>query len=111
MISELLRRNGQHSAELSRLAEAAFTAAELNLDSQPKRSVLVVDDDPDIHPLVAIALDRYDLAMKSAEDGATALLRLHAGKFNLIILDLGMAEVDGFAVLQVLKRDPRLWEI
>ncbi|HYL78667.1 MAG TPA: response regulator, partial [Bryobacteraceae bacterium] len=76
-----------------------------------KRSALVVDDDPDISPLVELALARFGFEVSAVSDGALALVRLRSSVFDLVILDLGMAELDGFEVLQAMKREGRLREI
>lgn len=73
-----------------------------------KRSALVVDDDTDIPALVELALARFDFEINGVGDGASALLRLRSRVYDLVILDLGMAELDGFEVLQVMKSDRRL---
>jgi DNA-binding response OmpR family regulator len=93
---------GQESAVLPRLPAET---------SRPKRSALVVDDDTDIPPLVELALSRYDFATEGVRDGAAALARLRSQVYDLVILDLGMAELDGFDVLHAMKRERRLREI
>lgn len=67
-----------------------------------KRSALVVDDDPDIAPIVELALARFGFEVSAVSDGASALVRLRSRVFDLVILDLGMAELDGFEVLKAM---------
>ena len=74
---------------------------------RPRGSALLVDDDPDISPLVELALAPYNLEIEGVGDGASALARLDARDYDLMILDLGMAELDGFAVLQAMKKETR----
>src|ERR1700676_906907 len=76
-----------------------------------KPSALVVDDDPDIPPLVEHALGRYSLSTESVNDGASAMARLRASTYDLVILDLAMAGPHGFDILLSLKKETKLREI
>lgn len=98
---------GQESAALSRLSEATTIPACLDESLRFKRSALIVDDDPDIPPIVRLALARFHFDMESAFDGASGLIRLRARDFDLVILDLGMADLDGFEVLQTMRKEKR----
>jgi AraC-like DNA-binding protein len=73
------------------------------------RSVLIVDDDPEscafYQQLVASVLPAASLRV--AHDGAAALALLAHEVPSLLILDLVMPGVDGFAVLQHLRADAR----
>ena len=74
-------------------------------------SALVVDDDPDIPPLVKLALGRYGVSSDSVNDSASAINRLRVASYDLVILDLGMAGPTGFDVLLTMKKGTRLREI
>ena len=63
------------------------------------KSVLIVDDDPDIHSLLHAALSPKDLNVESACDGLDALRRLRNKPFDLILLDILMPDMDGLALL------------
>jgi CheY-like chemotaxis protein len=68
-------------------------------------SFLIVDDDPTIRSLFARALSgRGDC--EEAQGGADALRLLAARKYDLILLDLHMPGIDGFAILHVLATKP-----
>jgi two-component system, OmpR family, alkaline phosphatase synthesis response regulator PhoP len=73
-----------------------------------KPSALVVDDDPDIPPLVDAALGRFAICSDSAKDGPSAMARLRSKTYDMVILDLSMPGPTGFDVLQALKKDQRL---
>jgi len=64
----------------------------------PTKQVLLVDDDPSIHDLVAHALrDSADVvAHATAMEGLGAL---EAGRFDLLLLDLGLPDMHGLDVL------------
>ncbi|NDU99692.1 response regulator transcription factor [Pseudoroseicyclus tamaricis] len=66
--------------------------------------ILVVDDDPQIRELVGIALGRAGLAVAEAGDGAAALAAARGEAFDLVVLDIGLPEMDGREVCRELRR-------
>src|SRR5437764_10315015 len=72
-----------------------------------RRRALVVDDDDPIRIMLAKVIERENLAVDTARDGAEAIARIDAGSYNVILLDLMMPKVDGFAVLDHLRRQDR----
>ena len=66
--------------------------------------VLVVDDDPATREVVSRVLAREGWAVAEAENGRVALERLAAARYELVILDLMMPEMDGFAFLTELRK-------
>lgn len=72
----------------------------------PGAKILLVDDDPDILDAVSIVLEAQGYQIATARDGIEALATLKAEKPDLMILDLLMPKMDGFAVCKELK-DPR----
>jgi len=68
--------------------------------------ILVVDDDPDILDAVAMILESQGYTVVTAHDGIEGLATLKAENPNLMILDLLMPKMDGFAVCKELQ-DPR----
>jgi DNA-binding response OmpR family regulator len=79
--------------------------SQLHLAHEP--TVLVVDDDPDVAPLVAAALGPFHIRTDSAASGAEALARLCQCTYDLVVLDLVMADLHGFDVLRHLRAHPR----
>jgi len=65
--------------------------------------ILVVDDDPDILDALTIILESRGYEVVTAWDGIEALASLRAEKPDLMILDLLMPKMDGFAVLKELQ--------
>ncbi len=61
------------------------------------RTVLVVDDDPDIRDLVQLGLEDEGLRVIKAPHGQAALEQLREGSVNLILLDMRMPIMDGWA--------------
>ena len=68
--------------------------------------ILVVDDDPDILDAITMILESRGYEVVTARDGIEALANLKAEKPDLMILDLLMPKMDGFAVCKELQ-DPR----
>ena len=68
--------------------------------------ILVVDDDPDIVDAVSMILESHRYQVVSAQDGVEGLAKLRAEEPSLMILDLLMPKMDGFAVCKELQ-DPR----
>lgn len=67
------------------------------------KKILVVDDEPDIHSVIKAVLSKKDYNVQTASDGQEALEKLSAEKYDLIILDVLMPNVDGFTVLQRIR--------
>ena len=62
--------------------------------------VLVVDDEAAILRAVRTNLARHDFRVDTAETGAEALERVVAGRPDLILLDLGLPDIDGLEVIR-----------
>jgi class 3 adenylate cyclase len=73
--------------------------------------VLVVDDNRVNSLLLGRALEQQGLSVEFAENGRQALDLLGRGDFDLMLLDVEMPELDGYAVLAELKGDPHLREL
>jgi DNA-binding response OmpR family regulator len=68
--------------------------------------ILIVDDDPDIRDALTMILESKGYQVVTAQDGIEGLATLKAEMPNLLILDLLMPKMDGFAVCKELQ-DPR----
>lgn len=71
-----------------------------------QKKILLADDDPDVVEVVSMLLEDEGYEVVTARDGAEALEKIKLENPDLIILDLLMPHVDGFAVFDML-RDPR----
>ena len=65
--------------------------------------ILVVDDDPDMRDAITIILESRGYQIITAQDGVEALANLKAERPDLMMLDLLMPKMDGFAVLKELQ--------
>lgn len=71
-----------------------------------KAKILLVDDDPDILMAMSAVLESQNYEVITADDGEQALVKLRDERPDLMVLDLLMPRMDGFAVCKELK-DPR----
>ncbi|HVR39516.1 MAG TPA: response regulator [Thermoanaerobaculia bacterium] len=69
-----------------------------------RKRALVVDDDPPIRKLLTKIVERQDLDVDTARDGAEAIVRLDGNDYALVLLDLMMPRVDGFGVLRHMQK-------
>ena len=68
-------------------------------------TVLIADDEPDIHTLLLNFLDKKKVRVVSAFDGAEALTKIAEEKPDLVLLDVMMPQVDGRDVLAKIKAE------
>jgi class 3 adenylate cyclase/CheY-like chemotaxis protein len=71
--------------------------------------ILVVDDNAGNRDMLSRRLEREGYSVDTAENGRKALEKLEAGGFDLVLLDIVMPELDGFAVLQSIRAN-QLWK-
>ncbi|RYD29697.1 MAG: response regulator, partial [Sphingomonadales bacterium] len=70
--------------------------------------VLAIDDDPNARELLTRFLSREGFAVRTASDGLSGLEMARAINPTVIILDVTMPKMDGWAVLTELRADPVL---
>lgn len=66
--------------------------------------ILVVDDEPNIREVICFALERAGMTTATASNGIQALATFRTGKIDLIILDIGMADMDGLDVCRQIRQ-------
>lgn len=66
-------------------------------------NILIVDDDPQIRSVLRIALKQAAMDVTEAGDGAEGLAKAASGRFDLIVLDIGLPEMDGLEVCRTLR--------
>lgn len=65
--------------------------------------ILIVEDEPAIAELIALTLGDAGFASVWAASGEEAADRLEAGRFDLVLLDVMLPGVDGFALLKYIE--------
>ncbi|MCS6951033.1 MAG: response regulator [bacterium] len=76
-----------------------------------KYKILAVDDEPHIRRLVQVNLERHGYEVVTASDGKDALEKVATEKPDLVVLDVMMPYMDGFEVLQTLRKNPETREL
>ncbi|MEG8024601.1 conserved hypothetical protein [Sphingomonas aurantiaca] len=69
-------------------------------------SILTVDDSPSLRMAIRIALSGAGYAVTEAEDGVQGLKAATASRFDLIITDLNMPNMDGLTMIRELRKSP-----
>src|SRR5712691_4212628 len=66
---------------------------------------LIVEDDPPIRRLLDKLLARHNVLTDTVSDGRAALEKLRAQHYSVVVLDLMVPEINGFQVIEFLKRE------
>jgi CheY-like chemotaxis protein len=78
------------------------------MSTSPRKSlILIADDRPTSRELLRLVLERAGYDVLEAEDGEQAVDRARSGNPDLILLDLQMPGLDGYAVLAALRSESR----
>src|SRR5688572_29382671 len=86
---------------LARSAAQAMTVA----------TILLVEDNPITRRLVRSTLESHDFAVREAKDGRTALKLLATEASDLVLQDLNLPDVDGFALAAQLRALPGVADV
>ncbi len=76
--------------------------------SETGARVLIVDDEPAIRRFLRVSLSAHGYAVFEASDGQAALSAVVADRPDLIILDLGLPDLDGIEVTRLLREWTRI---
>ncbi|UCC68448.1 MAG: response regulator [Armatimonadota bacterium] len=73
---------------------------------EARKKILVVDDDRDDRKMISMILEPEGYEVIAAENGVEALEKVESEDPDLILLDVMMPELDGFAACAKLKSSP-----
>ncbi|MES2933698.1 MAG: response regulator, partial [Pseudomonadota bacterium] len=79
--------------------------------SQGKRHLLIVEDDAQQRAKIIELVGDRDLQISAAQNGQQALAALHAGSFDCMVLDLTLPDINGFDLLDMIGKEPRLRDL
>jgi CheY-like chemotaxis protein len=68
-----------------------------------KKTILVIEDDPDVLQMIVRHLEHLDYDVISARDGMEGLKKLETGGYDMVITDIVMPYVSGVGVVTALK--------
>lgn len=74
-------------------------------------TILIVDDSNTVRRVTARILQEQGFESSQARDGHEALVYMAERRPDLVLLDLEMPEMDGFEVLERMRKDPKLKEV
>jgi class 3 adenylate cyclase/CheY-like chemotaxis protein len=109
-LAELLGHGDVPSAQEA-TRQTVDAAAGSGQPTQRRGTILVVDDNEENRDMLARRLARQGYEALTAAGGRAALDVLAARPLDLVLLDVMMPDLDGYAVLQRLKADPALRDI
>ena len=97
-------------ASTGRLRDSVYARAsphDCSMDDRV-RAILMVDDDEGLCELMKEFLAREGYEVTAVHDGASGLRAALTGRFALVILDVMLPVLDGFAVLRQLRRQSNM---
>ncbi len=73
--------------------------------------VMVVEDDPSTLDVMRQQLQGLDIRVFEAKDGRSAVDIANKESLDLIVLDLGLPDIDGYTVVTIFRNEPKLRDI
>jgi DNA-binding response OmpR family regulator len=71
-----------------------------------RKKILIVEDNSDLLELLRLSFKAAGFSIATANNGIDAIKKTRSLNPDLILLDLILPELDGFAVCEILRRDP-----
>jgi PAS domain S-box-containing protein len=90
-------------------SHAALSTAEAGRDTRPLLAglrLLVVEDDADTLRMLEALLQGYQAQVCAVRSGTAALQALDRERFDLLLADVGMPEMDGYALIRAVRSRP-----
>ena len=96
------------SSDIESPAIELISSATIESRDSTARSVLVVEDDPDLARVMTAAIENHGIRTFHAMTGSEAILLSRLHQPSLIVLDLCLPDMDGFAVVSALRESATL---
>lgn len=81
------------------------------MTADTNKKILIVEDDQHIRKLFNILVRKDGIDIDEAVEGNEALEKLHANRYDLVILDIMMPNVDGFSILKDMRERPETAQV
>lgn len=75
------------------------------------KKVMWIEDDPILNDIMNRWLRQYDLDLMSADNGLEGLELIKRKKPDILLLDIMLPDINGFEILEQMKKDPELKDI
>lgn len=69
-----------------------------------KAKILLIEDDENITDFMTVVLEKADYQLTIAENGMAALTAFQTENFDLVLLDLGLPDIDGIELLKIIRK-------
>jgi two-component system KDP operon response regulator KdpE len=77
-------------------------------ESRPAIAVLVIDDEPQMRRLLRVTLEAHGYAVTDAATGNDGIVQAAQARPEIIVLDLGLPDLDGVTVLKRIREWSRV---
>ena len=81
------------------------------MDETPKKTILCVEDEPEMIDLIRLILSRRGYIVQGAAGGVEGIRMIREQHPDLVLLDLMMPDMDGWEVYQQMKADQAMRDI
>ena len=71
---------------------------------QPRKALLIVDDDADFRALIRAFLSPAEFSVTEAPDGRAAVRHITATTYDVIVVDIVLPEYDGLELISKIRR-------
>lgn len=68
-----------------------------------KPLILIVEDDPSVRNLMVTTLKTHDYRYLTAENGENAILEASSHNPDIVLLDLGLPDIDGVEIIETIR--------
>ncbi|MEO5817379.1 MAG: HAMP domain-containing protein [Gemmatimonadaceae bacterium] len=80
------------------------------IDTSVKRLLVVEDDETQRQSMIEL-IQHEDVEITAVASAEDALRELSGGRFDCMVLDLGLRDMNGFELLETVKANPSMWDL
>jgi two-component system CheB/CheR fusion protein len=105
-LSDGMGHGSEFVVKLPRAAAPVSSEAKATVEQAQRHSVLVVDDHPDAVESMASVLQLQGHDVRVAQNGLAAIEMAHSFRPSVVLLDIGLPDMDGYAIARRLRSAP-----